>query len=160
MDYVSGTSDAALNSSSASDVSSHQIQMQREGFSPSDEQRGLKNQFCLIHQARGPAARPRAGAWRRCPQGQLTPARPGAAAGPTAAASAAQTPLEGSPLPTFPSPSLQYFQPPQPPRRLLRAVGGGRRLQLCDSPAQDQPPSPQPPPSWFSPHTSGIKDKL
>lgn len=67
MDYVSGTSDAALNSSSASDVSLHQIQRQREGFSPSAEQPGLKKTQILlnpssertIHPAQGKAS------WRR-----------------------------------------------------------------------------------------------
>ena len=161
MDYVSGTSDAALNSSSASDVSLHQIQRQRKGSSPSAEQLGLKNKFCVIHQPRGPAAQPRAGTlWGRS-QGQLTsPARPGAAEGPAAAALALQELLEGSRLPTFPSPSLHYFQLQRPPRWLLRTLGGGRRLRLCRGPALDQLPPPQPPPSPFSRHTSGIKDKL
>ena len=128
MDYVSGTSDAALNSSSASDVSLHQIQRQRKGSSPSAEQLGLKKKFCVIHQPRGPAAQPRAGTLWGCSQGQLTsPAWPGAAEGPAAAALALQDLLEGSRLPTFPSPSLHYFQLQQPPRWLLRPweVAGG-----------------------------------
>lgn len=155
MDYVSGTSDAALNSSSTSDVSLHQIQGQREDFSPSTERLGLKNKFCIIPQPRGPAVRPRVGDFVEMLTGGNSPpqhsrellkdqrlqhrhCRPCSRAA------------------TFPSPSLQYFQPQQPPRRLLRTLGGGKQLWLCCGSALDQPP----PPSRFSRHTSGIKDKL
>lgn len=70
--------------------------------------------------------------------------------------------LESSHLPSCPmspplfSPIFLYFQLQQPLRWQLRVpeVAGG-----CDS-ALDRPPPPQPPPSQFSRHTFGIKDKL
>lgn len=147
MDYVSGTSDAALNSSSPSHVSSHQIQRQKESFSPSAEQLGLKIKFCAIHQPSWPG------------QGLLGmlkgAAWPGAAKGPGAAALMSQDLLQSCHLASCPlSPPLLYFLISL--RRQLRVpeVAGG-----CGS-ALGQPPPPQPPPSQFSRHTPGIKDKL
>lgn len=89
MDYVSGTSDAALNSSSPSHVSSHHIHRHKESFSPSTEQPGLKNKFCAIHQPRGPAGQGR-DLWGHS-QGSLpSPAWPGAAKGSGVAAGMSQ----------------------------------------------------------------------
>lgn len=55
MDYVSGTSDAALNSSSPAHVSSHQIQRQKESFSLSIQQLGLKKQILCHPSAQRPS---------------------------------------------------------------------------------------------------------
>lgn len=149
MDYVSGTSDAALDSSCASDVSLHQTQRQREGSSPSAEQLGLKTKFCTIHQPRGPAAQP----WEMLMGATHPTARPGAAEGPAAAALALQTLLQGShlsiTLPTlFPATTATTAAAQDPGRwqeaagggrRRQEVVGGGRRPQFCPGPAPSSP---------------------